>query len=228
MRKVSRNNHTVLVVKRIMYRLANECYRTLEDFGKVVAIDSTDLKAWSNGSKETKTDPDAGWILKGDTQGQRKFVWGYKLHAIVDAKYEIPIVANITRGNFADVKQATALMEQARDMDSTFHPAYVVCDAGYSSGKLRKRLRWWYHTRPIIKSRKIDPWIKDETPEWQAIDDRRTAVERVFSRMKTQRRLNHVTVRRQRKVLVHSLIPVIVTQATALAFPEAPRKCICR
>ena len=65
-----------------------------------------------------------------------------------------------------------------------------------------------------------------EIPEWQLIFNRRTAVERAFSRMKTQKRLNNVTVRGRRKVTVHSLIPVIVTQAMALTLPDTPRNCV--
>ncbi len=52
------------------------------------------------------------------------------------------------------------------------------------------------------------------------IFNRRMAVEGGFGRMKNHRRLNNITVRQHRKVTVHSLIPVIVTQAVALAFPE--------
>jgi transposase len=218
--------HSEVIVKNIMHNLTHKCYKVMPDFGKSVAIDSTDLKAWSNGSKIQKSDPDAGWIMKGDTQGKKKFVWGYKLHVLVDTTYEIPMVASITRGNLADVREATPLLSQAREMYGRFSPEYIICDAGYASHQLRRVCRWQYHGKPIIKSRKSDKSIIDETSEWQAIYDRRTAVERVFSRMKTQRRLNHVTVRRRRKVSVHSLIPVIVTQATALAFPEAPRCCV--
>ena len=58
-----------------------------------------------------------------------------------------------------------------------------------------------------------------------AIFNRRTAVERVFGRMENHRRLNNITVRRRRKVTVHSLLPVIVMQAMALAFPDTPRNC---
>lgn len=218
--------HNEVLVRNIMHNLTRECYKAIPDFGKSVAIDSTDLKAWSNGSKVQKSDPDAGWIMKGDTQGKKKFVWGYKLHVLVDTTYEIPMVANITRGNMADVRQATPLLSQAREMYGKFHPDYIICDAGYASHDLRKKCKKQYHGEPIIKSRKSDKSIADETPEWQVVYDRRTAVERVFSRMKTQRRLNHVTVRRRRKVTVHSLIPVIVTQATALAFPDSPRNCV--
>jgi transposase len=145
---------------------------------------------------------------------------------LVDIAHEVPMAANITKGNIADVKQATPLLSQARDTYGKFHPDYIICDAGYASHQLRKVCRKQFHAEPIVKSRKTDRSITDETPEWQLIYDRRTAVERVFSRMKTQRRLNHITVRRRRKVTVHSLIPVIVTQATALAFPEAPRNCV--
>lgn len=218
--------HNEVLIKDIMRNLTRKCYQTIPDFGKSVAIDSTDLKAWSNGGKRQKSDPDAGWIVKGDTNGKRKSVWGYKLHLLVDTAHEIPLAANVTRGNFADVNQATPLLSQARDTYGKFHPDYIICDAAYSSRVLRKACRKQFHAEPIIKARKTDRWITDETPEWQLIFDRRPAVERIFSRMKTQRRLNHVTVRRRRKVSVHSLIPVIVTQAVALAFPETPRNCV--
>ena len=218
--------HNEVLVRNIMRRLTRICYKAFPNFGKSVAIDSTDLKAWSNGGKERKTDPDAGWVVKGDTNGKRKFVWGYKLHLLVDTTHEIPIAANITKGNVNDVLHATPLLAQARLTHGKFHPDYIICDAGYSSERLRNLFRRQYHAQPIIKARKIDKAIANETPEWQLVFNRRTAVERVFGRMKNHRRLNNITVRRKRKVTVHCLIPVIVTQAMALAFPNTPRNCI--
>jgi transposase len=219
--------HNVVLVKNIMRTLTCRCYEVFSDFGKSVAIDATDLKAWSNGSKQRKTDPDAGWVIKADSNGKRKFVWGYKMHLMVDTTYEIPITANITKGNMADIRQATPLLRQARYINGKFHPEYVICDAGYSSGDLRMKIRWQWNAKPIIKAHKNHKkWVGDETPEWQLIFNRRTAVERAFGRMKNHRRLNNITVRRRRKVTVHSLIPVIVTQAVALAFPETPRNCV--
>jgi transposase len=219
--------HNEVLVKNIMRTLTRKCYETFPNFGKSVAIDATDLKAWSNGTKERKTDPDAGWVIKGDSNGKKKFVWGYKLHLLVDTNHEIPITANITKGNVNDVRQATPLLSQARYTTGKFHPNYVICDAGYDSAELRKTIKRQWRAEPIIKARKTHKkWIGVETPDWQLIFNRRTSVERVFGRMKTQRRLNNVTVRRRRKVTVHSLIPVIVTQAMALAFPDKPRNCV--
>jgi len=220
--------HNEVLVKGIMRNLTCKCYETLPEFGKSVAIDSTDLKAWSNGTKERKTDPDAGWAVKLPKSGKAKFVWGYKLHLLVDTNHEIPIGANITRGNYADVRQATALLHQARETYGKFHPEHVLCDAGYNSERLRKAIKKQFRARAIIKSRKTDKSLADETHEWKLLYDRRVAVERVFSRMKGHRRLNNITVRRRRKVSVHSLIPVIVTQAVALAFPDKPRNCVFR
>ena len=159
-----RNN--VVVIKDIMRTLTRKCYEVFPDFGKSVAIDATDLKAWSNGSKTHKSDPDAGWVIKADSNGKRKFVWGYKMHLMVDTTHEIPITANVTKGNVADIRQATPLLSQARLINSKFHPEYVICDAGYSSKHLRMVIRWQWKARPIIKAPKHHKkWVGDETPE---------------------------------------------------------------
>ena len=209
-----------------MRELTRKCYQVFPDFGKSVAIDSTDLKAWSNGTKKRKSDLDAGWVVKAGTNGKQKFVWGYKLHLLVDTTHELPIAVNITKGNTADVRQATPLLTRARFTYGRFHPEYIICDAGYNSERLRKVIKKQWHAEPIIKARKREKRIADETPEWQLIFNRRTAVERVFGRMKNHRRLNNITVRRRHKVTIHSLIPLIVTQAMALAYPDTPRNCV--
>jgi transposase len=218
---------SVALVKNIMNKLTLKCYETFPRFGKSVAIDATDLKAWANGGKHKKSDIDAGWVVKADTAGKRKYVYGYKMHLMVDTEYEIPITAGITKGNTNDVSYASRTLRQARFINSKFRPQYVICDAGYSSAELRHLINRQYRATPIIKPNKSHvKWLGDVTPEWQEIYNRRTSVERVFGRMKTQRRLNNITVRRRWKVTAHSLIPVIVTQAMALTSPESPRDCV--
>lgn len=224
--KLQRRKPSALV-KNTMRALARRCYETFPDFGKSVAIDSTDLKAWSNGRKKHMSDTDAGWVIKSDTAGKPKFTWGYKMHLMVDTTYEIPMTAHITRGNTHDIRGATPLLSQGRYITGKFRPEYIICDAGYSSYALRKTIKRQWRAQPIIRAPKTHKkWLGEETPEWQLIFNRRTAIERVFSRMKNHRRLNNITVRHLRKVMVHSLIPVIVTQAVALAFPETPRNCV--
>jgi hypothetical protein len=56
-----------------------------------------------------------------------------------------------------------------------------------------------------------------ETPEWKQIYARRTAVERVFGRLKGHRKLNSIRVRGRWKVTMHCAMALIVCQAQALA-----------
>jgi transposase len=216
MRKLSQPKYVVMV-KNIMRSLTRSLYDTLPDFGKSTAIDSTDLKAWSNGGKKPVADPDATWAVKLDTSGKKKFYYGYKLHLLADTQYELPIAANVTAGSTNDGRIASHVLSQARFTYSRFHPQYVICDAGYSSNKLRSLIKRQYRAKPIIK---VNPVHKKalfpETEEWKALYNRRTSIERLFGRLKCYRRLNNITVRRKRKVTVHCFLSLIVVQAQAL------------
>jgi transposase len=216
MRKLSQPKHVVMV-KNIMRELTRRLYKTLPDFGKNVAIDSTDIKAWSNGARKPVSDPNATWAVKLDTAGKKKFYYGYKLHLLVDAEYELPIAAKVATASTHDVRMASNVLSEARFTYGKFHPRYVIADAGYSSNKLRRLINHQYHAKPIIK---VNPTHKKalfpETDEWKALYNRRTAIERVFGRLKCYRRLNNVTVRRRHKVTVHCFLSLIVVQAQAL------------
>ena len=230
-RKLSEPRYVVMV-KNIMRSLIRSLYDTLPDFGKSVAIDSTDLKAWSNGAKKPASDPNATWAVKPDTSGKTEFFFGYKLHLLADTQYELPIAANITTACVADVRVASRVLSEARFTRSRFHPQYVICDAGYSSKKLRMLIRRQYRGEPIIK---VNPRHKKalfpETKEWKAIYNRRSSIERLFGRLKGYRRLNNITVRRIRKVTVHCFLSLIVVQSQALhsvmnSQPLSVRQCV--
>ncbi len=222
----------VFRVKNVMRELTRTLYKTLPDFGKSVAIDSTDMKAWSNGIRKPASDKDASWAAKLNTSGKSKFYFGYKLHLMVDTQYELPLSAQITTASIHDVLVTSRVLSEARFTYSKFHPQYVICDAGYSSDKVRKHIRRQYRAEPIIK---VNPRHKKalfvETEEWKEIYNRRTAVERIFSRLKGYRRLNNINVRRINKVTVHCFLSLIVVQAHALYStinnqPSSVRQCV--
>lgn len=216
MRKLSEPRYVVMV-KDIQRNLTRGLYNTLPDFGKSVAIDSTDLKAWSNGAKKPASDTDATWSVKPDTAGRMKFYFGYKLHLLADTQYELPIAANLTIASIADVRIASRVLSQARFAYSKFRPQYVICDAGYCSKKLRSLIRRQYRAEPIIKENpRRKRTLPPESKEWQTIYNRRSSIERLFGRLKGYRRLNNITVRRIRKVTVHCFLSLIVVQAQAL------------
>ncbi len=207
----------VKMVKDIMRELTRLLYQALPDFGKSVAIDSTSLKAWSNGNKKPISDPNAGWSVKTGSEGKTEFCFGYKLHLLVDTKYELPVAANITPGNFNDSPIASRVLSEARFTNGKFHPDVVICDAGYSSSTLLSLIKRQYRARPIIK---INPRHKrllfPETREWRSTYNKRVSVEHVFSRLKEHRRLNNITVRGKRKVTIHCYLSMMVVQAQAL------------
>ena len=143
-----------LEVKNILRTFTRRMFKELPEFGKSVAIDSTDVKAWSNGNKKGKngtvSDPDAGWVAKKNARGNIRYVFGYKVHILCDITWELPIAVSVTRGNYADVNAAAPLLQQARYTYGEFNPDYVICDAGYSSEKLRKAIKQQCHSVPII------------------------------------------------------------------------------
>lgn len=213
-----------LVVKNILRGLTRRLYDTFPGFGKSVAIDSTDIKGWSNGGKRGKkgkvSDVDAGWIVKTNTEGNRKYVWGYKVHILCDTETELPMAVSISQGNLHDVNKAGPLLQEARVTNSKFHPDYVICDKAYSADSLRKLIKRQYRAEPII-----DPNLfhkkavanTEKTAEWKAIYNRRVSIERLNGRLKSHRRLDAVTVRGRFKVRIHAMLSIIVCQAQALA-----------
>lgn len=225
-----------LLVKAILRTLTRKLYETLPGFGKSVAIDATDIKGWSNAGKKGKphkegkerqkprvgkvSDHDAGWCVKTNTEGNRKYVWGYKVHILADTTYELPVAIAVSAGNVHDSQKASALLSEARFTNSKFHPEYVIADSAYSSDAFRTLVKRQYRAEPIIDpnpAHKKATAKTAKTPEWKAIYNRRTAIERLNGRLKAHRRLNSVRVRGRFKVGLHAMLSVVVCQALALA-----------
>ena len=176
----SRTQH---LLKNVSRRLVNHHYATLPGFGRIVAIDSTVLKGWSNGGKPKKAAPEASWAVKKNTQGKTEFTYGWKLHLMVCSEYELPISAIVSTH---DVTKATSMLSEARFTNSRFRPSFVLADKGYSSDKLRHAIRQNYHSQPVIDpnpqhKKAVARTVKDET--WSALYRLRPAVERAYSRL---------------------------------------------
>ena len=205
-------------VKDVSRRLVRQHYATTPGFGKVTALDSTTLKAWSNGGKTPHADTEAAWSVKKNSHGKQEFTYGWKLHLLVDCETELPIAANVSAGNVHDSKRVSNVLSEARKTYTRFHPRFVVMDAGYSSREIFHLVRSHFKSQPAIK---LNPQHKtllrsegprQSTPEYTALFSQRQAVERCFSRLKGQRSLNHITVRRRMKVTLHCYLSLLVMQ----------------
>ena len=226
-------------LKDVSRALVRRCYADIPGFGDRVALDSTTLKAWSNGGKTPKADPEAGWSIKKGTQGTREIVYGWKLHLLVDCETELPIAANVSAGDVHDSKRASNLLREARFTQSNFGPKFVLADQGYSGKPLFTLIRCQYNSEPIIQVNKAHKRLARSesqwSPEWTALYKQRQSVERAFARLKGQRSLNHIRVRRLRKVTAHCYLSLIAMQALRLivsfsthtlessSLPESPK-----
>ncbi|MCH7576984.1 MAG: transposase [Chloroflexi bacterium] len=234
-----------VTLRNVQRSLTRRLYKTLPGFGQVVAIDSTHMKGWSNASKKGKkkvgairrqkpkvgkvSDPDAGWTVKVNTEGRSQFTWGYKAHILCDAEYELPIVVDVSAGNVSDVRRASPLLYQARHTYSKFVPDYVLCDAGYSSDRLRQLIKRQFRATPLIDPHPLHKKAvaaQQAILEWKTIYNRRSAIERLNGRLKGFFKLDAIRVRGRMKVRNHATMAIMALQARALAFPAQMRECV--
>lgn len=116
-------------------RLVGELRHLLPGFGERLAVDSTEVKAYANGSRKEPADPEARWGAKGASGGGKDtYYWfGYKLHLVVDARYEIPVSFTVTPANEADTVQMEGLLKKAGAHVEETKPEAVIADKGYDS-----------------------------------------------------------------------------------------------
>ena len=157
------------LVRQCMAGLATELAQELPRFGEIVAVDSTDVSAWSNGAKKRASDPDATWSAKGGRNGERKWWFGYKVDLLCDATHEIPITFNVTTGARHDSMEIIPLLEDAVQVIPDV-PRYVLADAGYDTKRVYREIVEDFGAMPIIKlnlhGKKPDD-VYDELTDWE-------------------------------------------------------------
>jgi hypothetical protein len=141
----------------------------LPEFGKRLAIDSKAIDSHGRPSKneeqDGRRDTDADWGTKryhgvredGTVWEKVKHWFGYKLHLIVDADYELPMVYQITKASTSDYPTLLPLVEQ---LDQR-HPGlldqtdFLSGDKGYDSEANNRELWDTYGINPIIDTRNL-------------------------------------------------------------------------
>ncbi|MDA0265053.1 MAG: transposase [Chloroflexi bacterium] len=118
------------IIAQVMAIVATHLRELVPDIGDVVAIDSSDIKAWSS---YRRTDPDAQSSRKKGSNGRIKWWYGYKVHLVSDATHEIPLGAYVTPANESDMHQVGPSLECL-----TTPPTHVLADAGYDSAANRQ------------------------------------------------------------------------------------------
>jgi len=160
--------------------MVNRLRELLPGFGAKLAVDSTDILAYSKGHRQHPSDSDAGWGAKkkSNTQGEGEtgenskvkrrqkediYYWfGYKLHLIIDALYELPLAFILTPANEADTMQMQPLLQKAEADKEPTRPEAVITDKGYDSQENNTFVYKECKAAPIIPIRE---WKDAQLPD---------------------------------------------------------------
>jgi transposase len=225
-------------------QIMTHCVKQLDRIGvlnaRTVALDATFIKAYSrrdpNDSRHGLSDSEAGLRKQG-----RNVTLGYGVHLAVDTKSEMPLAVIVEPANVNEKKPAPTLLKKTIKRRRKRKVRHVVADSQYSSQTVReevKRLR----AKPVIpypknqakgkKVLRVDRRFRSHGPaSLRRIYRKRSAVERVVSRLKTHFGLRQLRTRGLRNTLTHVLLCFIALLANALSaikqgFPHRIRSSI--
>ena len=154
-------------VNDIFNTLVSELKKLIPGFGEVLAIDgkAIDTNAKSRKKEDQlpadgRRDTDANFGVKtyrgklenGTLWEKAKSWFGYKLHLVIDATYELPVAFSLTKASCAEAPQAHQLLSKIAKV----HPEIIkdcwlfLGDRGYDDGKLLSRLWDEHKIKPVI------------------------------------------------------------------------------
>ncbi len=207
----TRFNHTIFSkVRKTASKIVKELYEFLiyqKMKGKqirLVAIDSTDIQAFSSKDNDAKYGHRTPSKREQRTlkDNAKTLFLGYKLHAIADAETEMPIAVEIAPANRHDKTFFHRLYAMAKE---TFHihmnpSTKFLADSGYDATDIYQELHY-DNVKPVIaiNGRGFYKSSVPKDPEY----GKRWAVERVFSRLKEVFGLSKNRFVGMEKVMVH-------------------------
>jgi hypothetical protein len=147
----------------------------LPELGFSVAVDSKGVSSAGRPTKETeedgRRDTDADWGKKS-YRGQREdgSLWekvvkwfGYKIHLLVDTRYEMPIGYRVTRASESDTKQLLPMVKEVKEKHLEIYKDMdrAAADKAYDSEDNCRRLYDEHGIKPVIDIRRM--WRDKET-----------------------------------------------------------------
>ena len=148
----------------------SEITKLLPGFGSKLAMDGKAIQSYAN--KVNKNDKEDGRRDLDANKGIKKYnginedgskwekvkTWfGYELHLIVDADFELPVAFSLTKASAAEVPEGKKLIEHVGKK----HPEimerceYFLADRGYDDTETIEILWDEYKTKPIIDMRNM-------------------------------------------------------------------------
>lgn len=158
------------MVDGLFDNLVQQIRKALPDFGRHLAMDSKAIPSFAKGKNRNEaadgrrdTDADYGkkeyrGVDKDGKLWEKIVKWfGYKLHLVVDATYELPVAFKVTKASAADITQGHALLDQMQERQPEILEVAetLTADRGYDDTKLIVRCWDEYHIKPVIDIRNM-------------------------------------------------------------------------
>ena len=130
------------LVEQCLIAITDQIELKLPHFGKIVAADATVFESYGNPDRKTANgnpcgDMDARWGYKNSVKTKDKegieWCFGYKMHAIADALYGIPLGFILTPANASESPLLPEVIKKAQRSHNWLKPRYMVADKGYDS-----------------------------------------------------------------------------------------------
>lgn len=229
-------------LRRISQLIVVELRNYWPDFGRILSVDGTVVKAFAKRNRGflSTTDPDARLGYKEHRSGKPVFEFGYRFTIASDGQREIPITCITKPANANESRLFPAILKQVRNLGIQFE--VLIGDAQYDS----KRNIWLtiaYGAKPIIPlnprssktakqtgTRRADAIlpIARNSPEWKRYLAMRSSSERVNSSLKDLVGLETLKVRRLPQIAAFFWICAIAKQLFALSAARLGRDELCR
>jgi hypothetical protein len=176
-------------VNKMFDKLVRMLCEELSDFGKVLTIDGKAIQSYARRRRDEderpydgRRDIDADIGVKtykvknknGSVWEKVKTWFGYKLHLIVDAKYELLVAFSVTKASRIEVKEGHVLVDEMEYRAPVVigRCLYFAGDKGYDDTKLITKLWGEHEIKPIIGIR--NAWQDGE--ETKLVNGRENAV----------------------------------------------------
>ena len=156
------------LIEEIFESLVRQSYELLPGFGKHLALDGKAINSHARGrskagGKDGRRDLEANYGAK-KYKGEREdgSLWekvvswfGYKLHLLVDADYELPVAFSVTQASHTEIKAAHLLIDSLSEKRSQVLKTaqYLIADRAYDDSKLITTLWDDYSIKAVIDIR---------------------------------------------------------------------------
>jgi len=207
-----------------MNRLVKQLNQTAVIDSETLVLDATFIKAYSqrdpHDNQRGLSDIEARLRKQG-----RNVILGYGIHLAVDTTSEMPLAVTVEPANVNEKKVASHLLHKAFKKKHRWKS--MVADSQYSSEAFREEARR-LGVEPVIpyprnqmrgkEVLRIDRKFRSHGPSrLRCLYRKRSAVERVVSRLKTHFGLSQLRTRGLRNVISHVLLCLLALLATALS-----------